>query len=162
MALNKSEAWTRSSLLESRAGPFLLYAVCVALLFGGAELISVLTKLPDEGLGNLAGVNPLFLGAVMFVVLSGEALLLTVAPIEITRRLWRQPLIGALIGILIYAVGMHWSEGWEGSLLTGWIASVIAIAYLVQRRTSRRLAILQALGLKWAFAAFAFGTILSL
>lgn len=49
----------------------------------------------------------------MFVVLSGEALLLTVAPIEIARRLWRQPLIGALIGIQVYAVGMHWSKGWK-------------------------------------------------
>lgn len=162
MALKKLGAWTYSSLPESRAGPLVLYAVCVALLFGGAEIISVLGKLPDEGMGNLADANPVLLGAVMFVVLSGEALLLTVAPIEITRRLWRQPLIGALIGILIYAVGMHWSKGWESILLTGWIASVIAIAYLVQRRTSRWLAILQALGLKWAFAAFAFFTILSL
>ncbi|MEN5361917.1 hypothetical protein [Brevundimonas intermedia] len=137
----------------------MLYAVFVAFLFGGAELISTLTGLPDDGLDNLSGTNPFFLGGLMFVVLSGEALLLTVAPIEIARRLWRQPLIGALIGILVYAVGIHWSKGWQSILLTGWIALVIAAAYLLQLRTSRWLAVLQALGLKWAFAAFALFTI---
>jgi hypothetical protein len=161
MTPKKLEAWSRSSLLRSRAVPLVLYAVSVTFLFGGAELISTLTKLPPEGLDDLAGTNPFFLGAVMFVVLSGEALLLTVAPIEITRRLWRQPLVGALIGILIYAVGIHWSKGWQGMLLTGWIALVIAVAYLVQRRSSRWLAVLQALGLKWAFAAFALFMIFS-
>jgi len=153
--------WPRSSLLRSRASPLVLYAVCAAFLFGGAELISTLTRLPDEGLDDLARTNPFFIGGLLFVVLSGEALLLTAAPIEIAQRLWRQPLVGALIGILIYAVGMHWSKGWEGILLTGWIALVIAAAYLLQRRTSRMLAVLQALGLKWAFAAFALFTIFS-
>ena len=141
MTLNKLEAWTRSSL-RSRAAPLALYAISVALLFGGAELISTLTKIPDEGLEDHADTNPFFIGAVMFVVLSGEAMLLTVAPIEIMRRLWRQPLIGALIGILIYSLGIHWSKGWEAILLTGWIALVIAVAYLVQSRTSRWMAVL--------------------
>lgn len=139
----------------------MLYAVCAAFLFGGAELISTLTRLPDEGLDDLARTNLFFIGGLLFVVLSGEALLLTAVPIEIAQRLWHQPLVGALIGILIYAVGMHWSKGWEGILLTGWIALVIAAAYLLQRRTSRMLAVLQALGLKWAFAAFALFTIFS-
>lgn len=160
MTLNKLEAWGRSSL-RSRVAPLALYGISVALLFGGADLISTLAKLPDESLDDLAGTSPWFLGAVMFVVLSGEALLLTVAPIEIMRRLRSQPLIGALIGILIYSVGIHWVKGWEAMLLTGWIALVIAVAYLVQSRTSRWMAVFQALGLKWAFAAFALFTIFS-
>lgn len=149
-----------AATMEAKGAPLALFATSAALLFGGAALLESLFPGPDDPLDQLKAVNPHFLALLGYVVLSGEALVFTVAPIEIARRFWRSSPGGAALGILLYGPVLHGSKGLEGVLISTWIALVIAAAYVLQRQTSVKLAVFQALSLKWAFWTSALVTIL--
>lgn len=79
-----------------------------------------------------------------------EALVWTIAPIELSARFAKSTLIGAALGLLGF-VAFHWRGGLEAMMGSGWVVLVLNTSYLVLRPRSRRVAIWSTVGQKLAF-----------
>ncbi|UAL11350.1 hypothetical protein [Caulobacter segnis] len=83
-----------------------------------------------------------------------EAIVYTVAPVEIAGRFWKRPRLGALAGAATY-IGIHWDNGWRGLAAATWIIAVVSGGHLLERGTSPAQAAALAVSLKFAFWTFA-------
>lgn len=147
---------------RSRNGrSFAIFLVSSLALIIGVVGLGLLS--PGDGLAPEAIQRPSpFVLATLGALVTGlEAVIFTIVPIEAARRALNNAWIGVGIGGLGYIVIMHWDNGWLGLATSGWIWSVVTIAYLLDRPISFLRASLQAIGLKWVFWSFAFSSLVS-
>jgi len=132
----------------------LLLSGAVALI-AGLVLIGILVPQPAGRADKLMGISPGTLVARGYLVMALEAIAYTMAPIEIARRLWKRPLLGAVAGAAIYVIGIHWDNGWRGLAAATWIVVIVSGGYLLERTRSLPWATALAISLKFAFWTFA-------
>ncbi|WEK38927.1 MAG: hypothetical protein P0Y50_10235 [Candidatus Brevundimonas colombiensis] len=130
-------------------------------LIGGVVGFGFLWPGEGETPDAMRRLGPFSLAALGLLVTGLEAVIFTVVPIELTRRLLKNSWIGVAVGGGGYVVGVHWDNGWLGLATSGWIWSVVTTAYLLDRPASFFRACLQAIGLKWVFWIFAFSSLIA-
>lgn len=96
-----------------------------------------------------------------FVVLTGEAIVFTILPTELSARFLRNGLWGLVAGTIAYSPVLHASNGVAGIVFSAWIILVIGVVYYLQRISSVLVACTQAIGLKWVFWVSALSMIAS-
>ena len=69
-----------------------------------------------------------------FVVLTGEAIVFTILPTELSARFLRNGLWGLVAGIIAYSPVLHASNGVAGIVFSAWIILVIGVVYYLQHR----------------------------
>jgi len=135
-----------------------------AIIFIGGALLIVggLTGLglilgPDEvdAVQTPEGLHPAALFALGLALMTAEAALFTLVPIELSQRFLKRAWPGVAAGFAVYVIGIHWNNGWLGLAVSSWIWGVVTGAYLLERPVSRGRAACQAIGLKWTFWIFA-------
>jgi len=140
------------------------FPIGLALLFGGLSVIATVLPMP-EGIDpkvELLRTAPLWIVVPVFVLISaGEGLLWTVAFTEGFARVFRAPVAGAVCGVIGYGVLFHFAGGLLAIAPSTWIGTVLGCLYLAMRERSRWKAILNTVCLRWAFAAYAFYTIIA-
>lgn len=93
---------------------------------------------------------------VLILVPVGEALLWTVAFVEVAAY-FRAAAFGAIAGVAAYSLVTH--SGFWGIVVSAWIGAVLNTCYILMRGRSRPAAIANAIGLRWAFIAYAYFTV---
>ena len=151
---------TTRFLRPSHGRSAFVFATAALLLLGGILLLGMASPGAAPDNDDLTH-TPAVLAAVGFGVMVLEAVVFTVLPIEATRRLWRRPALGAIMGAAAYGPLIHWDNGWLGLATSIWIIAVVSGAYLIERPSSLARAICQALGLKLLFWVFALSALLS-
>jgi hypothetical protein len=145
-------AATRTSALRSAAifiaGALLIVGGLIGLdlLLGSGEID---TSQPPKG------PHPAALFGLGLVLMTVEAALFTLLPIELSRRFLKRAWPGVAAGFASYVIAIHWDNGWLGLVVSTWIWSIVTGAYLLERPISWGRAACQAVGLKWVFWIFA-------
>ncbi|MFT3905778.1 MAG: hypothetical protein QM718_05695 [Steroidobacteraceae bacterium] len=135
-----------------RIPTFVIVLSTTLVLFAGLYLASLReeTAAQDGKLQLLSKISPdLFLG-IGIPVMVLEALFWTVAFVELTAKftsLW----LGAFAGVLSYGVAYHWNGGLISIFVSGWIALVLNVSYVLLRSRSRRVAVLSTVFQKVVF-----------
>jgi hypothetical protein len=93
--------------------------------------------------------------AVGVTVVFLEALLWTVAMVELADRFTGSPVLGAIVGVLGYGLALHWSSGTFSVLVSSWVVLVLNSSYVLLRRSSRGVAIASTIAQKLAFLLYA-------
>ncbi len=139
--------WLRSAIIFV-SGALLLVggAIGFGLVLGSDEVDAVQT--PE-------GLHPAALFALGLAVMTAEAALFTLIPIELSQRFLKRAWLGVAAGFAGYVIGIHWDNGWLGLAVSTWIWAIVTGAYLLERPVSRGRAACQAVGLKWIFWIFA-------
>jgi hypothetical protein len=133
----------------------MIVSTTTALLFGGLQVATLFEPTLDENeLSKLRTPLALFLGVGIPVVVL-EALLWTVAFVELSAKLAKSPVIGAILGVLAYGVVFHWAGGMFSVLVSTWIALVLNGSYVLLRQRSRPVAIVSTVAHKIAFILYA-------
>jgi hypothetical protein len=101
-----------------------------------------------------------FLVPLGYVVMVFEALVFTIAPTELSIRFFRRSPPGLVAGWLLYVPLLHGPQGWAAVAASGWIASVVNLAYFIERGASARRAAFHAIVLKCFFWTLAWPTLL--
>lgn len=131
-----------------------IVAATTIALYGGLAIAGHLV--PDAHAHKLSTLPPLarvFTVGVPAYVL--EALVFSVAPIELATRFLHKPLVGAAVGVVGYGVVYHWPHGLAGIVLASWIALVLNSSYVVLRQRSISTAVIATLGQKLGFLLLA-------
>ncbi len=146
-------------LRPSYVRSMLVFALAALLLLSGIVLLGAASPGAAPDVDTLTQA-PAVLAAIGFALMTLEAVVFTILPIEATRRLWRRPVLGAVIGAAAYGPLIHWDNGWLGLATSIWIVAVVSGAYLIERPSSLARAICQAVGLKLLFWIFALAALL--
>lgn len=140
-----------------RSVPLWLYfPVAALLLWCGLALMSAFMGDPSSAEAERADVLRQAPVWVLFLVPIGEALLWTVAFIEVAGY-FRAAAVGAIAGVAAYSLLMH--SGFWGILVSAWIGAVLNACYMLMRNRSRLAAVANTIALRWAFVAYAYFTV---
>jgi hypothetical protein len=143
----------------SRVPLWAVLPLCALALFAVVLPLDLLVQAPEtpSELATVLAVAPRALMISMGLLIPiAEGALWTVAFTEIFARWSGRPIVGAVVGCFAYGVLFHLRSGLWGILAATWLASVLALVYLVVRTRSKMLAFAHVVALRWLFVGYAF------
>ena len=148
--------------LFDRIPSWCFFPIGLVLLSAGLSLIDAILPMPEgpDFKSELFRTTSLWiLVPAAVLVPAGEGLLWTVFFTEGFARVFRAPVMGAVVGVIGYGVIFHFAGGELAIAASTWIGTVLASLYLVMRERSRWKAILNTVCLRWAFMLYVYFTL---
>ncbi|MFN6981690.1 MAG: hypothetical protein ACK4NU_07155 [Brevundimonas sp.] len=131
----------------------------VAIAVGVVVLGLLLPAAADHVAPTLRRYPPWVLAGLGLVVMTVEATVFTILPLQVSQHFLKRLWPGAAAGFAGYVIGIHWDNGWRGLAVSAWVWGIVTAAYLLERQGSLARAVGQAVALKWAFWALAFAAL---